>query len=282
MAAPWTDAEIEAIVTDYFDMLHAEQRGEKYNKAEHNRRLRTSVQRSRQSIEYKHCNISAVLSELGLPILRGYQPRSHYQSALAQAVDAGLVNDPGLHEYLVGEDSSLGPSDAGHDDSLRIEQPPIPRLAPDDEIVRSVIRKHDPALRDARNRALGEAGEEMVFHAERHRLRQASREDLADCVRWIARDEGDGAGFDILSFNRHGDERLLEVKTTMGPNTTPFYLTENERRVAEQETERYRLVRLYEFRTDPAAYCLRPPLEERVRLDPTLYRATPKGPEPER
>ena len=282
MPEPWTDAEVEAVVRDYFEMLRLEQRGEKYNKAEHNRRLRQVVERSRQSIEFKHCNISAVLTELGLPIIRGYQPRSHYQAALAQAVDAGLLTDPTLHEYLVGEDISVSAAPGTPDDSLRIERPPLIRRPPDDKIVQAVIRKHDPALRDARNRALGTAGEEMIYHFERHRLRSMSRADLADRVRWIARDEGDGAGFDILSFNRSGQERFLEVKTTTGPSTTPFYLTENERRVADEETDRYRLVRLYEFRTDPAAYCLRPPLEARVRLDATLYRATLKGSEADR
>ncbi len=33
---------------------------------------------------------------------------------------------------------------------------------------------------------------------------------------------GDGAGYDILSFNRNGDGRLLEVKTINGPETAPF------------------------------------------------------------
>ena len=272
MATPWTDAEIEAIVTDYFDMLRAEQRGEKYNKAEHNRRLQAHVRRTRGAIEYKYCNISAVLSELGMPIISGFQPRSRYQGALADAVDAWLTSDPGVHEYLVGADGSIGhrttPGDA-----LRIEQPPVLRPTHRNDAAHPVIRKHDPALRDARNRALGEAGEEMVLHAERRRLRQASRDDLADGVRWIAREEGDGAGFDILSFDVQGEKRLLEVKTTTGPSTTPFYLTENERRVAEKETERYRLVRLYEFRVAPAAYRLRPPLDEWLRLDPMLYRA---------
>lgn len=272
MVVPWSGIEIEAILTDYFDMLRAEQQSEKYNKAEHNRRLQARIRRGRGAIEFKYCNISAVLSELGMPIIRGFQPRSRYQGALAEAVDAWLTNDPGLHEYMVGADGSIGHSNT-RDDSLRIEQPPELRPTRRTQTDHRVIRKHDPALRDARNRALGEAGEEMVFRAERRRLRQASRDDLADGVRWIAQEEGDGAGFDILSFDLQGEKRLLEVKTTTGPNTTPFYLTENERRVAEKEAERYRLVRLYEFRAAPAAYRLRPPLEEWLRLDPMLYRA---------
>ena len=268
---PWTDAEIEAIVTDYFDMLRTEQRGEKYNKAAHNRGLQAHTQRSRGAIEYKYRNISAVLSEMGMPILRGYRPLFRYQGALAEAVDARLTGDPGLHEYLVGADRSIGHS-ANRDGSLRIGQPPVIHPTRRNHRPHRVTRKQDPALRDARNRALGKAGEEMVFRAECQRLRKAAREDLADGVRWIAQEEGDGAGFDILSFDLQGEKRLLEVKTTTGPSTTPFYLTENERRVSEEEAERYRLVRLYEFRAAPAAYRLRPPLDEWVRLDPMLYR----------
>ena len=47
----------------------------------------------------------------------------------------------------------------------------------------AIGRKYDVAERDARNRALGKAGEEIVFHHEQNSLRQAGREDLADKVR---------------------------------------------------------------------------------------------------
>ena len=74
------------------------------------------------------------------------------------------------------------------------------------------------------------------------------------------------------------DSRSRFAATTTGPNPTPFYRTGNERRVADEETDRYRLVRLYEFRAHPAAYRLRPPPEERVRLDATLCRAALTSP----
>ena len=57
---PWTDAENDLIVADYFAMLAADVAGQSYNKAAHNRDLQAQIDRNRSSIEFKHQNISAV------------------------------------------------------------------------------------------------------------------------------------------------------------------------------------------------------------------------------
>lgn len=275
---PWTDTEDEAIVRDYFEMLQLEQCGERYNKAAHRRRLAKSVERDDGAMQYKYCNISAILVELGMPFIQGYKPLRRYQAALAAAVDAHLRQAGDLHGFLVGDDRPE-PSSSESDEfpmtaeQIRIEKPPGPAEVSTDERMRRVVRIHDPAMRDARNRHLGTAGERLVLRHERHRLRAASLDHLAERVRWIAREEGDGVGFDILSFDSDGREMWMEVKTTTGPSTTPFYLTENEHRVSEESPDRYLLVRLYDFRTAPGAYCLQPPLQDYLRLDLACYRA---------
>ena len=81
----------------------------------------------------------------------------------------------------------------------------------------------DPIERDHRNRSLGKAGEAFVVDLERRHLSEADRPDLARKVRWIATEDGDGAGYDVLSFNREGREQLIEVKTTNGSARTPFF-----------------------------------------------------------
>ena len=91
------------------------------------------------------------------------------------------------------------------------------------------MRKFDPALRDARNRQLGKQGEERIFLSEQAGLHAAGRADLARKVRWVSEEDGDGAGYDIRSYNPSGIERLIEVKTTTGHKATPFFLSENER-----------------------------------------------------
>lgn len=97
-----------------------------------------------------------------------------------------------------------------------------------------IARKSDVAGRDERNRVLGRAGEERVLAYERSVLRSAGRDDLARKVRWVSEEDGDGAGYDIASFERDGRSRLIEVKTTNGWDRTPFHITRNELAVAEE------------------------------------------------
>ena len=113
-----------------------------------------------------------------------------------------------------------------------------------------------------------------MFQAEQNRLSELGRDDPAGKVRWVAKEDGDGTGHDILSFSRQGDERWLEIKTTNGPATTPFWITENERRVSEERPDVFRLARLYDFSRTPAAFRRKPPLNDHVRLSPSQYRAT--------
>jgi|SRR4051794_39686606 hypothetical protein len=155
---------------------------------------------------------------------------------------------------------------------------PVPEVDPKEhkepEVLRQLIRKFDPADRDARNRKLGKQGEELVFMHEQQRLRLADRTDFARKVEWISEVRGDGAGYDIRSFDLDGTERLIEVKTTNGPARTPFFISENERAFSAERADVFRLLRLYSFIEKPSAFELRPPLAERLVLNPTSYRAT--------
>ena len=76
----WNDWEIDLIVADYFDMLKCELAGEPYFKAAHNEALQEIIPRSRKSIEFKHCNISAVLVRLGIKPIRGYRPLESFRA----------------------------------------------------------------------------------------------------------------------------------------------------------------------------------------------------------
>ena len=263
--------EIEAIVADYMDMLQIELAGGAIVKAVHNRALQKLIGRSRGSIEYKHQNISAVMAAFGLPFIRGYKPAVNYQQALFEVIRVHLVEHR-LHDSLANAEVALtfSPSD------LVYKPAPImnKKLKVDNPVIRRILHEFDPAVRDAKARALGEAGEAFLFQAEQDWLSANGRDDLAAKVRWVAKEDGDGAGFDILSYSKRGKKRWLEVKTTNGPSTTPFWISENERRVSEKHQDMFRLVRLYDFSQQPAAYRLRPPLTNHVQLIPTQYRAT--------
>ena len=83
----WSREEVEATVGDYFAMLRDELAGLPINKADHNERLRRLLRnRSKGSVEFKHANISAVLTLHGYPYIDGYKPRLNFQALLEQVV----------------------------------------------------------------------------------------------------------------------------------------------------------------------------------------------------
>ena len=159
---------------------------------------------------------------------------------------------------------------------LWIGPPPTRSNAPPpDELeqMTAIARKYDVAERDAGNRALGRAGEERILAHERASLLAAGRTDLAERIRWVSHVDGDGAGYDILSFDPDGSDRLIAVKTSNGWERTPFHITRNELAVAEERRSDWLLVRLWNFAREPKAFELRPPLESHVSLIATSYHA---------
>lgn len=89
---PWTDEEIDVAVDTYFEMLDHQQRNETFVKIDYRRRCEKHLaSRSAKSIEYKWCNISAILEERGEEWLRGYKPLGNYQDALVRIVELKLI-----------------------------------------------------------------------------------------------------------------------------------------------------------------------------------------------
>jgi len=265
----WTDEELNLIVADYFAMRDAEIRHEPYDKTQHRRALMGQIDRSNSSIEFKHHNISAVLQQLDLPWINGYKPRAHFQKSILDAIERYMLKHTTAQhpEILVGGMAERP--------QLFIEPPPrLERKLDRPETIRRLIRKFNPAERDFLNRQLGHNGEEMVFNFEQQRLRQIDRPDLAKKVRWISKEEGDGAGYDILSFNPKGAERFLEVKTTVGSQTAPFYLTRNELSFSKERPKEFRICRLYDFSKTPRMFEITPPLSKFVHLEPLSFEAS--------
>lgn len=301
----WGADELDAIVADYFAMLSAEQSGEAYVKAHHARALSAVIGRPHKSVEFKHMNLSYALSELGLPIIRGYRPMRNIQRAIFPAIDRYLSRHP--EAWSIGDAALLtvaqrwdggarsgggaagdiaGVAEPAHAFATPFADQPTARLIqltdapelgdaqPRPDGLRRLVRKFDPAARDARNRALGGMGEQIIFEREIAHLIGADRMDLAKKVEWTSEERGDGAGYDIRSFDpASGQERFIEVKTTRGGARTDFFLSRNERAFSDEEPERYRLYRLYDAAADMKLFALRPPLGDAVRLSPETWRA---------
>lgn len=268
----WSDLENDAIVADYFSMLSDELAGRRYNKAAHNRALQELIGRSKGSIEFKHQNISAVLRGLGETWIKGYKPAFNFQMSLVDAVARRLHHDGGW----ISEKTSVSFTASEGPGVIWIGTPPTMQNTPPPnelEQMQAVAHKFDVAGRDERNRSLGKAGEERVLHHERAILSSAGRHDLAQKVRWVSQEDGDGAGYDIASYTPAGNSRLMEVKTTNGWERTPFHISRNELTVAERNRDKWTLFRLWNFSREPRAFELHPPLDAHVEPTATSFQA---------
>lgn len=273
----WSPDEVALTVADYFEMLQKESKGYGYSKSEHNEHLRRRLKtRSKASIELKHQNISAVLDQLGLPYIQGYKPRTNLQELLRNTVI----------EYVKKRSNSLikvvdgfeEQTDAGNKrylgalvDAPQVEKLTAPRKPP------RLPRKLDFAARDESNRKLGCSGESWVVGFEECRVIQENRPDLVAKIDWISKRLGDGAGYDILSFESNDTERYIEVKTTNGGSLTPFVVSRNELEFSEEVGERFCLYRLFDFSHAPKIFILRGSLSESLALEAMDYRARLKS-----
>ena len=153
----WQDWEIEIIVGEYLEMLGHELTGKKFNKAQRNRNLQKRLDRTKGSIEYKHQNISAVMDRLGQPNIKGYKPAINYQRSLFEMVDKQLL-DSRILALATQPGHTIRP-----ESGVELFDPPMINNIPQriDPGVKKILRKYDPAVRDANARELGEAGENI-------------------------------------------------------------------------------------------------------------------------
>ncbi len=274
----WTRTEIQAIVDDYLSMLASELAGAPYNKAAHRRALKPLLNdRSDQSIEFKHCNISAALLDAGSQYIDGYKPRANYQALLMEVLAERMAGATQLHEVAVADaDRPMVVPEV--DDILAVLTAP-PKATPEP------VRASEPAAfrlttnyieRKARNRSLGLAGELFVLNYERARLIHGRRETLAGRIEHTSQVRGDHEGYDILSFEASGAERLIEVKTTKYGVATPFFVSRNEVATSERCSTAYQVYRLFAFRARPKMYALPGAIANTCLLSAATFLARPR------
>ena len=277
--ADWSREEVEAAVSDYFAMLESELRGDPYNKAQHNRGLQGLLNdRPRGAVERKHQNISAILIEAGYPYIDGYKPLANYQGLLRAIVEERLAGAASLNATVAAVVEQQG-SDQPIDDLLSIQVDPP--HADEERKLREIPVTSPPRIRrnyleiEARNQSLGKAGEELVMRFERERLRQLGQPRLAANIRHVSQIEGDHLGYDILSFDPGGSERLIEVKTTRFGALTPFFASRNEVEISRRREQHYQLYRVFRFSADAKLFTLPGSLRKSCLLEPSTYTAVP-------
>lgn len=250
--------------------------GQQYNKTEHRRKLiRLLSNRSEGAIERKHQNISSILIELGCPYISGYKPLGNYQELLYKVAEDRLKNSD-LFDRAALAAVQMPAAAPTPDDFSKVEvaPPKLHYVARESDAPKTrTATKRDYIDREARNASLGKAGEEFIVHYERWRLISGGQDRLANKVEHVARTQGDGLGYDVLSFDTTGKERLIEVKTTSFGKETPFFITRNEVELSRSETERFHLYRLFDFRKEPHLFSFRGNVSRHCHLDPITYRA---------
>jgi hypothetical protein len=139
--------------------------------------------------------------------------------------------------------------------------------------VRRSLPKRNYLEQEARNQSLGQAGEYLVLEFEHQRLWRAGQKALAERIEHVSKKD-DGYGFDILSFETNGRERLVEVKTTRFGALTPFFASKNEVDVSDERRETYHVYRLFDFSRSPRLFMLNGSLRSTCNLEAVQYRAT--------
>lgn len=96
------------------------------------------------------------------------------------------------------------------------------------------------------HKEIGDAGEAFVYQLERNKVKKY-RLGKDKKVRMVSKLDGDGLGYDILSYDEHGEAMYIEVKTTVGPENGTIFITANELEMSEKYSAQYHLYRVYDF-----------------------------------
>lgn len=125
---------------------------------------------------------------------------------------------------------------------------------------------------------LGDRGEYIVMQAETERVKEELGITLAKAKKLVKRVslESDSYGYDILSVNKDGSNRYIEVKATRKEcGDMDFYYTANELETAKKYGDDYYIYIVYEITTKyPKIWTLKNPFcnKESLELKPVKYK----------
>ncbi len=273
----WSQKEVDATVAAYFEMLLLEAKQEKFNKSERNVALRQALKgRSHASVELKHQNISAVLHEMDLPFISGYKPRGNSQLLLRKAVQKFILEKSDLVRHVADALEEVKAPAEKQFRAVLVDAPAIELVAQIQSVAprMRLPRKVDFAASDEANRQLGRTGELWVLGYEQQRLQDIGQAELFQRVDWVSDRLGDGAGYDILSYDATDKPRYIEVKTTNGAHTSAFIISRNELEFAQESGDAFHLYRVFQFRTAPMLYMLHGDVSKQLHLEPIDFRAS--------
>lgn len=136
-------------------------------------------------------------------------------------------------------------------------------------------RKVNYEAKSTITRELGLNGELAVIKNEKKYLIDNNREDLAEKIEHISQTKGDGAGYDILSYDLNGNKRYIEVKTTAKDENHFFFITDNEIEFSKENADNYSLYRVYNFKENDKIFYfeIKGNLTDKIDFKPITYRS---------
>lgn len=162
---------------------------------------------------------------------------------------------------------------------IKISELVLEKLSPQESkprnrIKRSIVFDLERNIIQAREQSFqGFKAEQLVIDEEKQALEKAGRADLAELVRQVS-EENSAAGYDILSFTPTGEEKHIEVKSTLsGVNHSQFHISRNELETS-LEDPNYYLYIVYSMENKPEIkYLHKPELKdpELFDLEPLQY-----------
>lgn len=129
-------------------------------------------------------------------------------------------------------------------------------------------KKTDHTKKAQTNDLVGKLAETFALAFERWRLRE--HPELLKMIRHVSQ-EDDTVGYDIESFEPDGTPRFVEVKGTLGPMETRFFLSANELASAEAKGANYVILRVAKLASDPKCCEIRYPFDGKLQLIPEVY-----------
>ena len=133
------------------------------------------------------------------------------------------------------------------------------------------IKDIDYENEQRKRRSLGREGEHFVLRHETERLKKIFPSDESKRPVHVSEVEGDGLGYDIRSFDEKGNVVFIEVKTTTGQYSDPFYITRRELIRSETSPKEFRLYRVYHFRNGTGDIGITPGSLKKYCTCPTKY-----------
>jgi hypothetical protein len=134
----------------------------------------------------------------------------------------------------------------------------------------------DFELENKINKLLGNRGEEIVFNKEKEYLTSIGKIELVKNVEWVSKKD-DSLGYDILSYDKDGRKKYIEVKSTnRSPDSKPNFLISSNQYKKAKELENYYFYVVFNTKTtNPKIWKLQNPLSYEnngLTLTPISYR----------